>query len=75
MKVGDLVELSSAGNKNRQNTEVVGTFGLVMSVEEHSQYPYKIQWVGIRATDPMATEGRKILPMARYEIKKFRGAK
>ena len=74
MQVGELVELSSAGKKNKQNIEVIGTFGMVMSVEEHIQYPYKIQWVGFPDT-PITAEGRKILPMARYEIKKFRGAK
>ena len=72
MQVGDLVELSSAGKKNKQNVEVVGTFGMIVAVAEHNQYPYSIQWIGLPSK---TTESRKVLPMARYEIKKFRGAK
>ena len=40
---GELVELSSAGKKLQQNSDVVGLFGLVMRYEK-GQHPYKIQW-------------------------------
>ena len=64
---GELVELSSAGKKLQQNADVIGLFGLVMRYKE-GQHPYKIQW--------FKSNGElKEFPMARYEIKRFRGAK
>ena len=67
IKEGELVELSSAGKKLQQNADVIGLFGLVMRYEE-GQHPYKIHW--------FKDNGElKQFPMARYEIKRFRGAK
>ena len=67
IQTGELVELSSAGKKLQQNSDVVGLFGLVMRYES-GQHPYKIQW--------FKSNGElKEFPMARYEIKKFKGKK
>ena len=64
---GELVELSSAGKKLQQNADVRGLFGMVMRYEK-GQHPYKIRWF-------KANGELKEFPMARYEIKRFRGAK
>ncbi len=67
IKAGELVELSSAGKKLQQNADVIGLFGLVMCYKE-GQHPYKIHW--------FKDNGElKQFPMARYEIKRFRGVK
>ena len=67
IKEGELVELSSAGKKLQQNADVVGLFGIVFEYEE-GQHPYKIDWYNLDGTI-------KKFPMARYEIKRFKGAK
>ena len=65
---GELVELSSAGKKLEQNRDVLGLFGMVMCYVNLDKHPYKIQW--------FKSNGElKEFPMARYEIKRFRGAK
>ncbi len=65
---GELVELSSAGRKMKQNAEVVGLWGMVMESDPTNRHPYRIQWYKTSGTT-------KKFPMARYEIKRFRGAK
>tara|TARA_R110000824_G_scaffold14434_1_gene61438 strand:- start:379 stop:588 length:210 start_codon:yes stop_codon:yes gene_type:complete len=69
MKVGDLVELSAAGKKAKQNSEVYGHWGMLVNISRLNQnHPYKIDWY--------KPDGSiKKVPMARYEIKKLRGAK
>ena len=68
IKEGELVELSSAGKKLQQNADVIGLWGMVMEYEPDNRHPYRIQWYNTSGTT-------KKFPMARYEIKRFRGAK
>ena len=68
IKEGELVELSSAGKKLQQNADVVGLFGIVLEYAKLEKHPYKIDWYNLDGTV-------KKFPMARYEIKKFKGAK
>ena len=65
MKVGDLVELSSAGKKIQQNSCVYGRFGMIIGINttSHDDYPYEIEWYG---------RGRSKLIMARREIKHYK---
>ena len=65
---GELVELSSAGKKLQQNADVIGLFGMVFEYAKLDKHPYKIDWYNLDGTV-------KKFPMARYEIKRFRGAK
>ena len=67
MKIGDLVELSAAGGKAKQNSEVYGMFGVIVEITGY-QHPYRIDWFRLDGTI-------KRVPMARYEIKKLRGKK
>ena len=66
---GELVELSSAGRKMKQNENVVGLWGMVVEYEPSNRHPYRIQWYGT------SSGVSKKFPIARYEIKRFRGAK
>ena len=68
IKEGELVELSSAGKKLQQNADVIGLFGIVFEYAKLDKHPYKIDWYNLDGTV-------KKFPMARYEIKKFKGAK
>jgi len=68
MQVGDLVELSAAGSKAKQNEMVWGLWGMIMKVREHGNHPYSIEWF-------KANGKTHRCPMARYEIKKLRGKK
>ena len=67
MQIGDLVELSSAGSKAQQNSEVYGYWGMIVEITGNN-HPYRIDWFRPDGTT-------KKVPMARYEIKKLRGAK
>ena len=64
MEIGDLVELSSAGNSLKQNSKVYGKIGLIVRFAPDQGHPIKIDWLGFG-----------IYPMKRYEIKKVRGIK
>ena len=67
IQTGELVELSAAGKNLQQNSDVYGLFGMIVDFQK-GQHPYKIRW--------FKPNGEfKEFPMARYEIKKFRGAK
>ena len=68
LEEGELVELSSAGKKLQQNADVKGLFGIVFEYAKLDKHPYKIDWYNLDGTV-------KKFPMARYEIKKFKGAK
>ncbi len=71
-KAGELVELSSAGRRNKHNERIYDMSGMVMGYEreeisgEWGKYPYKIQWFGY-------TQGDGTFPMKEYEIKRVRG--
>ena len=65
---GELVELSSAGRKMKQNAEVKGLFGMVVEYRDNNNHAYQIEWYKQDGTT-------KKFPMARYEIKRFRGGK
>ena len=68
IQAGDLVELSAAGKKLQQNSDVSGLFGMVMRYAKLDQHPYKIRW--------FKSDGElKEFPMARYEIKRFKDTK
>ena len=44
-KAGDLVELSAAGKRSQQNTDMLGGFGFVETIAESDQaYPIKCKW-------------------------------
>ena len=65
---GELVELSSAGKKLDQNSEVHNLFGMVVEYKHNARHAYKIDWYKPNG------EIYKF-PMARYEIKRFKGKK
>ena len=67
IKEGELVELSAAGRKLDQNSEVYHLFGMVYEFIE-GQHPYKIDWYKPDGTT-------KKFPMARYEIKRLKRVK
>ena len=68
IEIGDLVELSSAGKKLKWNNEVKGMFGMVVEYNKTKKHPYQIEWYKSDGTT-------RPFPMARYEIKRFRGVK
>ena len=68
IQTGELVELSAAGKNLQQNADVVGLFGIVYEYAKLEKHPYKIDWYNLDGTV-------KKFPMARYEIKRFKGAK
>ena len=65
---GELVELSAAGKKMKQNSDVVGLWGMVIEYDPDNRHPYRIQWYQTSGTT-------KKFPMARYEIKRFKTKK
>ena len=69
-KIGELVELSSAGRRNKHNDKVYGMIGMVLKYERSNgnwdKYPYRIQWFGY-------DRGDGSFPMKEYEIKRVRG--
>ena len=70
MQVGELVELSSAGRKIKQNSDCYGLIGLIVRIEKDgniTNHPIKIQW--------LTTAGELYYPMKRYEIKKVTGVR
>jgi len=75
-KTGELVELSAAGRRNKQNDKVYDMIGVVLSHEKHlrhclerDRFPYKIHWFGYN------DDGNSQFPMKEYEIKRVRGEK
>tara|TARA_B100000424_G_scaffold200950_1_gene158093 strand:- start:206 stop:418 length:213 start_codon:yes stop_codon:yes gene_type:complete len=64
---GELVELSAAGKKLDQNHNVLGLFGMVVEYK-NQRHGYQIDWYKKDGTTYN-------FPMARYEIKRFKGAK
>ena len=68
MQVGDLVELSAAGRKIKQNSQCYGLIGLITRIDLggnfRTAHPIKIEWLGMG-----------YYPMKRYEIKRVRGIK
>ena len=67
-KIGELVELSAAGRKAKQNDNVYDMIGMVLRIDKVEKYPYIIQWFGL-------TRGDGTFPMKEYEIKRVRGDK
>ena len=65
---GELVELSAAGKKLSQNSEVFHLFGMVVEHKHNTRHAYKIDWYKRDGTT-------KRFPMARYEIKRFKRPK
>ena len=71
-KIGELVELSSAGRRNKHNERAYDMIGIVLGYVKHEvtgdwdKYPYRIQWFGY-------TQGDGTFPMKEYEIKRVRG--
>ena len=67
MQEGEIVELSAAGRKIKQNKQCYGLIGLITRIEldgNITAHPIKIEWLG-----------RGHYPMKRYEIKRVRGVK
>ena len=69
MEVGDLVELSAAGRKIKQNSQVYGLIGLIVRIDRRhiTNHPIKIEWI--------VPVSNLFYPMKRYEIKKVKGTK
>ena len=67
MRVGDLVELSSAGRKSQQNMAVADKFGMVIEVNHRAHYPYSVEWYGVKNVHYKGKAG--VLPCKRYELK------
>jgi len=45
-KAGDLVQLSAAGKKSKQNDHVLGGFGIIYFIGEYyADYPIHCEWV------------------------------
>ena len=67
-KIGELVELSAAGRKAKQNDKVYEKIGIVLRHEnvEWSKYPYVIHWMN------WEYGGDGTFPMKEYEIKRVR---
>ena len=68
MEAGELVELSAAGKKLDQNSDVRGLWGMIVKYRQDNNHCYQIEWYKPDGTT-------KKFPMARYEIKRFKGAK
>jgi hypothetical protein len=70
-KIGELVELSAAGQKNQCNRVVLGLIGMVLqkTPEGIEGFPYKVQWFGFTGS---THDGIGIVPMKEYEIKRVR---
>ena len=66
MKVGDLVVLSSAGEKISANWAQRGEMGIIISVKHTVENPYQVNW--------LTSSGvyRQAYWFKRYEIKKLR---
>tara|TARA_Y100000593_G_C4036544_1_gene203059 strand:- start:250 stop:468 length:219 start_codon:yes stop_codon:yes gene_type:complete len=64
-KVGELVELSAAGRKAKQNDKVYDMMGMVLKIDKMEKYPYIIQWFGYN-------RGNGTFPMKEYEIKRVK---
>ena len=64
-KVGDLVTLSAAGKKAKQNNVVVGGFGMVIKVTGRP-WPIQCQWFG---------SNRETWDFKPYELKFFKEGK
>ncbi len=67
MQIGDLVELSAAGSKAKQNSNCQDQYGIIMEIKGAS-HPYRIQWFRKDGSSHRC-------PMARHEIKYLRGNK
>ena len=68
-KVGDLVELSAAGWKNKHNPDFSRSgFGVIVHYHVYDKYPIHIKWF---------TKKGKVLSFAakQYEIKKLKPTK
>ena len=63
-KVGDLVQLSSAGEKRQGNLSCHGGFGFVIEIQGGS-YPIRTQWW--KPDMSMSSH-----PFKEYELKKFK---
>ena len=66
MQVGDLVELSAAGSKAKQNDVCHNQYGIIMKVDLNRNHPISINWF---RKDGSIHQ----MPMARREIKFMRG--
>ena len=67
MKVGDLVVLSSAGEKISANWAQRGEMGIIISVKHTVENPYQVNWLTSSRGHLSRTFWFK-----RYEIKKLR---
>jgi hypothetical protein len=69
MKVGDLVQLSAAGSKNRPNWSMEGKMGIILAVNVARKNPYQVQWLG------EDSQYRTKWWMKRHELKMLRSLK
>ena len=67
MKVGDLVVLSSAGDKIAANWAQRGEIGIILSVKQTVENPYQVSWLTSSGVYAGGAYWFK-----RYEIKKLR---
>ena len=71
MQCGELVTLSAAGRKSQQNGEVVGLYGMIIEIHHNNKHPYRIHWYGSKKRLSSGDNPHQ-LPMARYEIKRYK---
>ena len=64
-KVGDLVQLSSAGKARQGNEVCLGGFGFVVEVNRYVKFPIRTQWW--KADMSMSSH-----PFKEYELKKYK---
>ena len=69
-KIGDLVQLSAAGKKVRQNDQFNydGAWGMVVGYEKSNQFPIVCHWFGT----PRAYVGADTATFREYELRRKR---
>ena len=69
-KIGDLVQLSAAGKKVRQNAQFNydGAWGMVVRYQEHNQFPIVCHWFGT----PRKYVGASTATFREYELRRKR---
>jgi len=55
MQVGDLVRLSSYGNKVKSNSRLIGSndLGMIVKFRSNSDFPYQVDWFDLQGKDKM----------------------
>ena len=70
MKVGDLVQLSAAGEKIASNWSMRDELGIILSINHNHENPFEVNWLRMSIASV-----RYRWHMKRYELKKLKAAK